>query len=149
MFTVIKKDGTLQPYDDQKIIDATNKAAARSMVTMTEDDYSVICNRVYEELESENFEEEQIPVSYIHNVVENVLLALYPSVGKSYQEYRNYKLDFVHMMDEVYDNLNYDLAFYNNSHMKNQMLIFYFQASLMQNMIIKVSFYKLHHLQNQ
>ena len=47
MFTVIKKDGTLQPYDDQKIIDATNKAAARSMVTMTEDDYSVICNRVY------------------------------------------------------------------------------------------------------
>ena len=103
MFTVIKKDGTLQPYDDQKIIDATNKAAARSMVTMTEDDYSVICNRVYEELESENFEEEQISVSYIHNVVENVLLALYPSVGKSYQEYRNYKLDFVHMMDEVYE----------------------------------------------
>jgi len=103
VFTVIKKDGTLQPYDDQKIIDATNKAAARSMVTMTEDDYSVICNRVYEELESENFEEEQIPVSYIHNVVENVLLALYPSVGKSYQEYRNYKLDFVHMMDEVYE----------------------------------------------
>ena len=79
------------------------QAAARSMVTMTEDDYSVICNRVYEELESENFEEEQIPVSYIHNVVENVLLALYPSVGKSYQEYRNYKLDFVHMMDEVYE----------------------------------------------
>jgi len=103
VFTVIKKDGTFQPYDDQKIIDATNKAAARSMVTMTEDDYSVICNRVYEELESENFEEEQIPVSYIHNVVENVLLALYPSVGKSYQEYRNYKLDFVHMMDEVYE----------------------------------------------
>lgn len=103
MFTVIKKDGTLQPYDEQKIIDATNKAAARSMVTMTEDDYSVICNRVYEELESENFEEEQIPVSYIHNVVENVLLELYPSVGKSYQEYRNYKLDFVHMMDEVYE----------------------------------------------
>ena len=103
MFTVIKKDGTLQPYDDQKIIDATNKAAARSMVTMTEDDYSVICNRVYEELESENLEEEQIPVSYIHNVVENVLLALYPSVGNSYQEYRNYKLDFVHMMDEVYE----------------------------------------------
>lgn len=103
MFTVIKKDGTLQPYDEQKIIDATNKAAERSMVTMTEDDYSVICNRVYEELESENFEEEQIPVSYIHNVVENVLLALYPSVGKSYQEYRNYKLDFVHMMDEVYE----------------------------------------------
>lgn len=103
MFTVIKKDGTLQPYDEQKIIDATNKAAARSMVTMTEDDYSFICNRVYEELESENFEEEQIPVSYIHNVVENVLLELYPSVGKSYQEYRNYKLDFVHMMDEVYE----------------------------------------------
>ena len=24
MFTVIKKDGTLQPYDDQKIIDATS-----------------------------------------------------------------------------------------------------------------------------
>lgn len=103
MVKVIKKDNTLQDYDEQKIIDAVTKSANRSLVNLTNDDYSIICNRVFEEIESENFDNDEIPVSFIHGVVEKTLLDLYPAVGKSYQEYRNYKLDFVHMMDEVYE----------------------------------------------
>lgn len=100
---VLKKDNTLQEYDEQKIIDAVNKSANRALFSFTSDDYSTICNRVYEEIESENFENNEVPVSFIHGAVEKTLLDLYPDVGRSYQEYRNYKLDFVHMMDEVYE----------------------------------------------
>lgn len=100
---VIKKDGTLQDYDEQKIINAVNKAASRAIYNFTAEDYGVICNKVLEEIESEDFDNEEVPVSYIHSVVERTLLDLYPTVGQSYQQYRNYKLDFVQMMDEVYD----------------------------------------------
>lgn len=100
---VIKKDNTEQEYDEQKIIDAVNKAASRALYNFTSEDYSLICNRVYGEIEAENFENDEVPVSFIHGAVEKTLLDLYPEVGRSYQEYRNYKLDFVHMMDEVYE----------------------------------------------
>ena len=100
---VIKKDGTLQAYNEQKIIDAINKAACRALFNFTVEDYGIICNRVLEEIEAEDFENETVPISFIHAVVEKTLLDLYPSVGQSYQQYRNYKLDFVKMMDEVYE----------------------------------------------
>ena len=39
---VIKKDGTLEDYNEQKIIDACNKAAKRAMIELSEDDYAAI-----------------------------------------------------------------------------------------------------------
>ena len=100
---VIKKDGTLQEYDEQKIINAVNKSANRALFNFTKEDYGLICNKIFEEIEAEGFEDDQVPVAFIHSVVEKVLLDLFPDVGQSYQQYRNYKLDFVAMMDEVYE----------------------------------------------
>ena len=104
---VIKKDGTLQNYDEQKIINACNLAANRALVTLNENDYALICNRVAEIIDEEDcFEEELqdevIPVYEMHVVVEKVLMELYPTVGDCYRQYRNYKQDFVKMLDEVY-----------------------------------------------
>lgn len=87
----------------QKIINAVNKSAGRVPCTLSANDYGNICNKVFEEIESENFDNEEIPVKFIHSVVEHTLLDLYPDVGYQYQQYRNYKMDFVHMMDEVYE----------------------------------------------
>ena len=42
----------------------------------------------------------------MHNVVEGALDAINPKVAKSYRDYRNYKQDFVAMLDEVYKNHN-------------------------------------------
>ena len=39
----------------------------------------------------------------MHNIVESVLEEDFPMVAKMYKEYRNYKKDFVHMMDKVYE----------------------------------------------
>lgn len=99
---VIKKDGSYEPFSEQKIIDATNKAAYRALTKLKDEDYSVICNKILEEIESEDFENDEICVADLHNIVENILLELYPTIGKSYRDYRNYKLDFVKMLDGVY-----------------------------------------------
>ena len=50
----------------------------------------------------EEFEEDIIPVEDMHVIVEKALTELFPSVGESYRQYRNYKQDFVKMLDEVY-----------------------------------------------
>ena len=39
---IIKKDGTLEQYDEQKIINACNKAARRAMATLTDEDCQII-----------------------------------------------------------------------------------------------------------
>ena len=97
---IIKKDGTTEQYKEQKIIDACNKAARRAMVNLSDKDYQVICNAVWEKLVENDLEETEI--YEMHNIVEAVLEENYPLVGKMYKEYRNYKKDFVHMMDKVY-----------------------------------------------
>ena len=104
---VIKKDGTLADYNEQKIINACNLAANRALVTLTEYDFAQICNRVLEVIDEENYyeddyQEEIIPVEDMHVIVEKVLIELFHPVGESYRQYRNYKQDFVKMLDEVY-----------------------------------------------
>lgn len=99
--TVIKRDGTTEQYNEQKIIDACNKAARRAMVNLSDEDYQTICNAVWEKLVENDLEETEI--YEMHNIVESVLEEHYPLVGKMYKEYRNYKKDFVHMMDKVYE----------------------------------------------
>ena len=105
---VIKKDKTIEPYDDQKVINAVTKSAQRALETLTEEDYRIICNEVFFDLAENDYtvddssEDEFIPVEDIHAAVENTLLDLYPKIGRQYQQYRNYKLDFCHMLDDVY-----------------------------------------------
>lgn len=99
---VIKKDGTLEKYDEQKIINAVNKSAQRDNFVFSSTDYQLICDSVFNAIESEGFEEDIIPIWFIHNIVEKTLLEYFPTVGYQYQQYRNYKKDFVQMLDDVY-----------------------------------------------
>ena len=98
---IIKKDGTLENYDEQKIINACNKAARRAMIKLSDEDYQIICNAVWNKLVENDLEDTEI--YEMHNIVESVLEEFYPLVAKMYKEYRNYKKDFVHMMDKVYE----------------------------------------------
>ena len=97
---VIKKDGTLEPYNFEKIRAAVNKSAGRVMVTLTDGDFKVIQAMVENKLNLMG--KENVPIADMHNVVEGTLEEFNPTVAKSYKDYRNYKKDFVHMMDEVY-----------------------------------------------
>ena len=48
------------------------------------------------------WEKKNIDIQDMHNIVEGALDHVNPAVAKSYRDYRNYKKDFVHMMDDVY-----------------------------------------------
>lgn len=100
LLQIVKKDGTLEQYDKQKIINTCSKAARRAMVNLSEKDYQIICNAVWNKLLEINTENTE--VYEMHNIVETVLEEYYPLVAKMYKDYRNYKKDFVHMMDKVY-----------------------------------------------
>ncbi len=97
---IIKKDNTLELYDNTKIIAAITKSASRVMYTFTQEEYQQVCDWVESRIEKEGLTE--IPIQTMHNLVESALEAIEPRVAKSYKDYRNYKKDFVHMLDDVY-----------------------------------------------
>jgi len=103
LYNVIKKDGTIEPYNEQKIIDACNKAARRAMYELSDNDYAQILNDVLTKIDESYDEDTDIEIYDMHNIVESVLEEDFPMVAKMYKEYRNYKKDFVHMMDKVYE----------------------------------------------
>lgn len=103
MYNVRKKDGTLEPYNEQKIIDACNKAARRAMYELSDKDYITIVDDVLTRIEEIYDDDSDIEIYDMHNIVESVLEEDFPTVAKMYKEYRNYKKDFVHMMNKVYE----------------------------------------------
>ncbi|MDO5361958.1 MAG: anaerobic ribonucleoside-triphosphate reductase [Eubacteriales bacterium] len=96
---IIKKDGTLEAYNFEKIKNAINKSADRVMIHLTAEDYEEIQKNVTQVLKHITTD---IDVSMMHNIVEDVLEDFNKEIAKSYKDYRNYKKDFVHLMDEVY-----------------------------------------------
>ena len=97
---VIKKDGTSEPFDALKIVNAVKKSATRALVELTEEDLKNICDFVNNNIIKSN--KEEVSIAEMHNLVEGALEHLYPSVAQSYRNYRNYKQDFVHMLDKVF-----------------------------------------------
>lgn len=96
---VIKKDGTKEKFDVNKVITAVNKSAYRAMTPFTKEELDNLCNLVSDEVCKI---EGDLTVPQMHNIVERVLDKVSPIVAKSYRDYRNYKQDFVKMIDEVY-----------------------------------------------
>ena len=97
---VIKKDGTREKFDVQKIVRAVNKSAARAMYTFSEEETLELCR--YATARAESLGKEGITIAEMHNIVESALEKVNPDVAKSYRDYRNYKQDFVRMLDDVY-----------------------------------------------
>ncbi|MBO6283471.1 MAG: anaerobic ribonucleoside-triphosphate reductase [Pseudobutyrivibrio sp.] len=97
---VVKKDGALEPFNVQKVVDAVGKSATRVMVKFTPEQEQFICQFVEERVEELGLE--KIEIAQMHNIVEGALERVNPMVAKSYRDYRNYKQDFVQMLDDVY-----------------------------------------------
>lgn len=97
---IVKKDGTKEPFQVQKVVDAVGKSAERVMVILTAEEKGKICELVIDKVEQEQMTE--IPIAVMHRVVEYALEQINQAVAKSYRDYRNYKQDFVQMLDEVY-----------------------------------------------
>lgn len=100
MIYVVKKDGTREKFNVEKIVNAVNKSASRILYEFTEEEKRHICEFAFSKAES--LGRENIDIQDMHNIVEGALEEVNPAVAKSYRDYRNYKKDFVHMMDDVY-----------------------------------------------
>ena len=97
---VVKKDGSLEAFNVQKVIDAVGKSAYRALTKFTEEEKKHICRYVVDKVME--LEQDRVPIPVMHNIVESALEEVKPIVAKSYRDYRNYKQDFVRMMDDVY-----------------------------------------------
>lgn len=97
---IIKKDGTLEDFNEEKIVNAVKKSSERALKSLSDNDFYFLCKKVKEEVLKSDANE--IDIKVIHNIVESVLETLNPEVAKSYKDYRNYKQDFIHMLDKVY-----------------------------------------------
>ena len=97
---IIKKDGTKEPFNVQKVIVAIGKSAYRALTDFTDEEKRHICQNVVNRVNE--FGKKEVPIALMHNIVEESLEEIKPIVAKSYRDYRNYKQDFVRMMDDVY-----------------------------------------------
>ena len=97
---VVKKDGTTEDYCIEKIVVAVNKSAKRVLVNLTAENFIDICNFVTSKINEMGTG--SITMIEIHSIVECALQQIDPQVALSYRNYRNYKQDFVGMLDKVY-----------------------------------------------
>ena len=97
---VIKKDGSKETFNVQKVINAVSKSAYRALTKFTDEENEKICKYVVNRVNE--MDSNEIPIPVMHNIVESALEEVRPIVAKSYRDYRNYKQDFVKMLDDVY-----------------------------------------------
>jgi len=110
---IIKKDGSLQNFDETKIINAIEKSAKRCCVNLTDNEKNEVVRRVKEDIDRRNT---NVSVNEVHNMVECALDFVNGMVAKSYREYRNYKKDFSAILDKVW---NKKLSLKNESDRSN------------------------------
>ena len=97
---IIKKDGSQEKFNVQKVIIAVGKSAYRALTSFTHEEKMKICQHVVDKINE--LGQPEIPIALMHNVVESALEQVKPIVAKSYRDYRNYKQEFVRMLDDVY-----------------------------------------------
>ena len=95
---VLKKNHSVVPFDGDKIKSAIRKSAERVNVTLNPQQEDFVVSYV----ENLCSHEEPVLVKTLHNYVECALDSVDSNVARSYREYRNYKTQFVKMLDQVY-----------------------------------------------
>lgn len=97
---IVKKNGTVESFNPEKIKQAVKKSADRVLIQPTEEDYQQVVDFVLKTLDELKVDE--ISVQDLHPMVELGIHCVQPKVAESYRSYRNYKGDFAKMLDEVY-----------------------------------------------
>ena len=99
MINIIKKNGEHQKFNAEKIRRAIRKSATRVCVELTDKEEKNVVDLVKKQLQ---FQETDISVDTIHNMVEVALDHINSNVAKSYREYRDNRKQFSEMLDKVY-----------------------------------------------
>ena len=101
---VVKKDGTLQEFDIEKVKRAVGLSSSRVLVDLTDEEWDKFLDSVEQsaiDLATKNGTHE-VDIKDMHSIVENNLDSINPKVAKSYRDYRDYKVWMAGMMDSVF-----------------------------------------------
>ena len=69
--SIIKKDGTKETFNIQKVVDAVKKSAVRMMINFKDEDLKRICDFVNKNIT--DLDKNEISIWEIHNIVESAL----------------------------------------------------------------------------
>ena len=92
--------GICLPKDTTGLQSLTGMDIFMDLTSYSKEEKEQICRHVVEKVNE--LEVDEVPIPIMHNIVESALEQVKPVVAKSYRDYRNYKQDFVQMLDEVY-----------------------------------------------
>lgn len=101
---VIKKNGTVENFNRDKIKSAVMKSAGRICETMTNNQMNMFLINVDYEIDEvvDMTNADKITVEDLHGIVEKCLMYTNKNVAESYRNYRNYKKDFGYaLMDDI------------------------------------------------
>lgn len=89
MIYVIKKDGTKDEFDIQKIITAVNKSAGRIVYKFADSEIDFLCRFAQEKAMQKAAASggDTVTIQEMHNIVEGALDQVNPEVAKSYRDY--------------------------------------------------------------
>lgn len=96
-YEVVKKNGSTETFDFTKVIKAVSKSAQRCNKSLSQSQLDQLQPLVLQQLPV------TIEVQHLHNIVENSLTQIDREIAKSYKEYRNYKTEFVTLLDSIYN----------------------------------------------
>ena len=96
---IIKKNGSHEKWNSEKILRAVGKSANRVLVTFTEEEQEKILTLVKEKLAKLN--KNKIAIFEMHSAVEYALNNVNEEVAKAYKDFRNYKTEIGEMIDLV------------------------------------------------
>lgn len=94
---VIKKDGTWENWNFEKIKTAIDKASKRANVSFPEWKY----DQIEGYLEGSLYKTEMVTTEKLHSLVIDALNVYLSAVGKAYQEYRDYKNTYAKAFEAV------------------------------------------------
>lgn len=105
---IIKKDFRVEDFDFNKIKTAVSKSAARISFNISDEQWQLLSDEINAELIK--LSSDEVKVQDLHAIVESSLFKVMIPVAQQYANYRNYKKDYVAMMEDTLktaDDLNY------------------------------------------
>lgn len=105
---IIKKDFRVEDFDFNKIKTAVSKSAARISFNISDEQWKLLSDEINAELIK--LSNDKVKVQDLHTIVESSLFKVMIPVAQQYANYRNYKKDYVAMMEDTLktaDDLNY------------------------------------------
>ena len=135
---IIKKNGLLEEFNGEKIKVAIRKSAERALVKLTPDqEREVVAEVAYQCTKYELLMQDDTPVAEVHKMVEKALRGIVPEVAEAYANYRNYKITFVSMMDNILKYQNEVLFLGDRSNANTDSALNTTQATLIGNEALK------------